>query len=188
MVTLHLSRDTIAEADGTSRVTASLDRPSSADTVVTVSPAAAGSYRLSVDRELTIPAGDTRSRDRVTVFGEDNEVDAPDKQVEVSAAAANTHGIVDPDPVALTIADDDEAPAVMLDLAPASIPEDGGVSRVTARLSHPSSADTVVTITAGAGAAGGGGATTCWARTGELTIPAGETESAGRGDDRRRGQ
>ena len=43
-----------------------------------------------------------------------------------------------------TITDDDDAPTATLDLSPASISENGGESAVTARLSHPSSADTTV--------------------------------------------
>ena len=62
VVTLVLTPDVIDEAGGTSRVTARLDRPSSADTTVTVTaapvpPAVLGDYALSSNLVLTIPAG-----------------------------------------------------------------------------------------------------------------------------------
>ena len=48
---------------------------------------------------------------------------------------------------ALTLTDDDAAPAVTLTVADSLIAEDGGTTTVTARLSHPSSAATTVTVT-----------------------------------------
>ena len=56
----------------------------------------------------------------------------------------------------LTIADDDGAPAVTLALADTAINENGGATTVTAALSHPSSAETTVTVTAGLGLLHGG--------------------------------
>ena len=50
-----------------------------------------------------------------------------------------------------TIRDDDAAPSVTLALSSSSISENGGVSTVTARLSHRSSQPTTVTVTASAG-------------------------------------
>ena len=65
-VSLVLTPDTIAEGAGQSTVTARLDRPSSDETVVTVSvapesPAVAGDYTLSANPELRIAAGATTS-------------------------------------------------------------------------------------------------------------------------------
>ena len=51
----------------------------------------------------------------------------------------------------LTLEDDDAAPGVTLSASPASIAENGGESTVTAKLSHPSSAATTVTVTAVSG-------------------------------------
>ena len=84
-----------------------------------------------------------------------------------------------PDPVTLAIRDDEAAPAAALVLAPEAIDEDGGVSRVTARLDRPSGADTVVTIMATPVPAAEADDYRLSANT-ALTIPAGAAESDGR--------
>ena len=110
VVTLALSPDTIAEAGGMSVVTASLDRPSSNATTVTVSvPAdAIGAVELSTNAVLTIAAGETESTGVVTLTALDNDDDAPNRMVAIGATASNTQGITGPDPETLTITDDDE--------------------------------------------------------------------------------
>ena len=100
-VTLELDTASIDENGGVSAVTARLDRPSSEATTVTVSaspvsPAVAGDYALSSNRELTIPAGETASAGTVTITAVDNAADAPDKTVTVSATATNAQGIAGP--------------------------------------------------------------------------------------------
>ena len=151
-MTLVLTPDSIDENGGTSTVTARLDRPSSEATTVTVSvapdsPAVAGDYTLSANRELTIAAGATASTGTVTITAVDNTVDVPDKRVTVSAVAENAQGVTAPQAVTLTITNDDAA-AVALHLSPDSISEAGGVSTVTASLSHSSSEATTVTVSA----------------------------------------
>ena len=157
-----------------STVTASLSHPSSEATTVTVSaaavsPAVTGDFTLSGNRVLTIPAGQTRSTGTVTVTANDNNVDAPDKNVTVSAAAANTQGIAgDPPDLTLMIRDDEATPKVTLVLGASSIDEDAGSTTVKATIPYPSSHETVVTITAAPGD---------FTVSGTLTIPAGQTES-----------
>ena len=184
-VTLALSATSIAEDGGVSTVTATLDRPSSEATTVTVAAAevattgaVAGDFNLSSARTLTIAAGVTTSTGTVTVTAVDNTTDAPNKQVRVSGTAANSQGATSPSDVTLTIPDDDAAPGVALVLAPASISETGGVSTVTATLSGPSSEATTVTVTAAAvGPAVAGDFALSNATT--LTIAAGDTTSTG---------
>ena len=111
-VTLVVEPAAIGEKGGVSHVTARLDRPSSEDTTVTVSitpqaPAAAGDYTVSGNRVLTIPAGETESTDALTIAAVDNDVDAPDKEVTVSAEAVNALGVTAPQAVTLTIEGDD---------------------------------------------------------------------------------
>ena len=97
-VTLALTPDTLSEASGeSSTVTASLDRLSSAETTVTVtvtpvSPAVAGDYTLSTNRELTIPTGAMDSVGLVTITPVNDQVDQPNKRVTVSATATNAQG------------------------------------------------------------------------------------------------
>ena len=182
-VTLVLSSNSITEVNQQSTVTARLDHPSSEETTVTVSvapvsPAVAGDYTLSMNRALTIPAGRTTSTGTVTVTSVNNTVDAPHKTVTVSATATNSLGVTDPDDVTLTIRDNDATPTVTLVLTPASIPEAGGTSTVTATLNHPSSEATTVTVSASPVSPAVAGDYTLSGNL-DLTIAAGATTSTG---------
>ena len=180
-VTLLLSAASITEEGGVSTVTATLSNISSAETVVTVSavalaPALAGDFTLS-GTMLTIAAGATDSTGAVTITANGNTVDAPDKTVTVSGAAANGAGVTNPSSKTLTITDNEDAPSVTLLLSAASITEEGGVSTVTATLSNASSAETVVTLSALALAPALAGDFTLSGTM--LTIAAGATVSSG---------
>ena len=181
VVTLALSLTSISEADGTSMVTANLDHPSSEATTVTVtteavSPAVQGDFSQS-GTMLTIEAGETESTGQVTVTAVNNDVDAPDKVIEVSGVAANPQGTTGPAVVMLTIEDDDAMPTVMLALSLAPISEAGGTSTVTVSLDHPSSEATTVTVTTEAVSPAVEGDFIQSGTT--LTIEAGETASTG---------
>ncbi len=183
-VTLILSPATIDESGAANRttVTAALSRASSTPTRVTVSaaavdPATAGDFRLS-GTTLTIAADATDSTGTVTIAARDNDVDAPDKEIAVSGAASGPAGVANPAAVTLTIADDEAAPTVELRLNDDSIREDSRTSTVTARLDHPSSAATTVTVTvAPVSPAVAGDFPLSANRT--LTIAAGATGSSG---------
>ena len=160
----------ISEDGGRTTVTASLDGLSSADVIVTVSatavePAVANDFRLSVNRELTIRAGQLQSTGTVTIEAEDNEVDAPDKTVEVTASASGGNGVAAPAAQTLTITDDDDTARLTLTLDPTSIGENGGRSTVTASIDRPSSEAVTLTVTV------------------EPTLPAVETDFELTGDD-----
>ena len=181
-VTLILTPESIGENGESSAVTATLSHTSSADTMITVS-AAAGDNAADADftlsgTTLTIASGLTTSTGTVTIAAVNNGVDAPDKEVTVAASASNTLRVNAPADLTLTIKDDDEAPTVTLHLSPKVIDEDGGVSTVTARLSHPSSVVTTVTVVA---AAVSPTAETDFALSDNktLTIAAGATTSTG---------
>ena len=181
-VTLVLSPSSISEDGGESTVTAMLSGASSEATTITVSatavsPALGGDFELSTNTELTIVAGETESAGTVTITAVDNDVDGPDKEVTVSAVAANDQGVDGPEAVTLTISDDEGAPTVTLVLSPASITEDGGESTVTATLSGASGEDTTITVTAAAVTPAVSGDFTQSGTT--LTIAAGETASTG---------
>ena len=152
-VTLILTSDSIGEDGGSSTVTATLDQTSSKTTTITVSatavePAVAADFTLSANTTLSIAAGATASTGAVTIGAVNNGVDAPDKTVTVSASATNTQGVNMPADKTLTLEDDEEAPTATLILTPDSIGENGGSSTVTAELSHPSSEDTTITVSA----------------------------------------
>ena len=183
-VTLILSPASVRESDDgasghVSTVTASLSHPSSEATTVTVSaaavsPAVAGDFALSGNKVLTIPARETRSTGTVTVTANDNNVDAADKAVTVSATVVNGklpapgYELGTPADETLTIRDGEETPKVALVLGTDTIGENAGTTTVTATIPHPSSHETVVTITP---------APDDFTVDGTLTIPAGSTRA-----------
>ena len=176
-VHLTLSPYWLSENGGTSTVTATLHRHSSADTTVTVSTSPADAVRLSANRVLTIPAGQTVSAGAVTITGVDDGDQTGDVDVTISATAANPSslGVVEPEPVELTIADDETAPVVTLSLSPAEIVEIDGRTFVTAMLDNRSVADTVVTVSATPAEV------VEEIEENTLTIPAGQSASIGAG-------
>ena len=150
--TLSLTAGTIDENNDTARVSVALSHPSSEATTVMVSAAGsnpkAAAFTLS-GAVLTVPAGDTAGTSMAVLTATDNDVDAPDQTVTVSATAQNSQGIAgNPDDVTLIVTDDENAPTVTLALTPSPIGEDGDSTMVTAALSHPSSEATTVTVTA----------------------------------------
>ena len=152
VVTLALSEGSISEDGGVATVTATLDKAASQGTTVTVSASpGAGTDFMQTGTKLTIAAGSTASTGVVTITATDDDTDAPDKEVAVSATVVGGDGAVAPDDVTLTLADDEAAPGVALSLSAASIAENGGETTVTAALAHPSSAATTVTVTAATG-------------------------------------
>ena len=180
LVTLVLSASSIDEsgASNVATVTAHLSAEASTATTIAVAAtagtnAAAADFMLSSTRTLTVAAGATTSTGTVTLTAVDNATDAPNKQVTVSGTVTGGDGAANPAPVTLTITDDDAAPEVTLALSTTAVTEAGGQATVSATLSHPSSAATTVTVTAGATAytvASGAGAT--------IVIAAGDTANA----------
>ena len=182
-LSLVLSPSSVGENGGVSTVTATLAPASSAAVTVTVSaapvsPAVAGDFDLSTNRELTIAAGSTTSSGTVTLTAVDNSVDAPDKTVTVSATVTGGNGVSAPASVTLTITDDEGAPALSLVLSPSSISENGGVSAVTATLGTASSEAVTVTVSAAPVSPAVAGDFELSANP-ELTIAAGSTTSSG---------
>ncbi len=189
-VTLVLTPGTINESGNgnASTVTATLTGKSSAAVTLTVAAAAgahtvAGDFTLSANKTLMIAAGATTSTGTVTITAVDNDVDAPNKSVTVSATASaigGVSGVAKPDSQILTITDDDDvAPTVTLMLAPTTINEsgNGNASTVTATLTGKSSAAVTLTVAAAAGAHTVAGDFTLSGTT--LTIAAGATTSTG---------
>ena len=159
--TLVLTPSSVAEAGGVATVTATLNRASTAAATLTVAAAAganagAGDFTLGAADTLTFAAGATASTGTVTVTAVADTTDSPDKSVTVSATVSDSRApelrVLAPGAVTLAIADDDDAPTVVLSVAPSSIAEAGGEATVSAALSHPSSEPTTVTVVAVAGA------------------------------------
>ena len=145
MVTLTPNPASISENGAVSTVTASLSRPSSAATTITVRPVASA-YTVAADSTITIAAGDTiNASDTVVITAVDNTRDEPNRIVTLSAMSRNAQGAGSVTGT-VTLTDDDAAPNVTMVVSPASISENGGVSTVTVRLSHTSSAATTITV------------------------------------------
>ena len=113
-VALALSPTSVGEAGGASTVTATLSAVSSAAVTLTVGAAAgtgavAADFSLSTAKTLTIAAGATTSTGTVTVTAADNDVDAANKSVTVSATVTGGNGVAAPSDVTLTLTDDDTA-------------------------------------------------------------------------------
>ena len=152
-VTVRPSTLRISENGGTADLSATSSHPSSAVTKVTISVARssrapAGDYLLSRNRVLTIAAGATTSTGTVTVAAVDNDRDEPDRWVVLRGTPQNSQGTSQYAGLSLAIDDDEAAPAVTLAVADGAVDEDGGTTTVTATLSHASSEDTTITVTA----------------------------------------
>ena len=171
-VTLALSSSSISENGGTTVATASLSGPSIKATTVTLT-AAPGDWTADGGGRLTIQAGATGSDGSVTLTAVNDDMDAPDKALMVTATAANTQGVNQPAGVALAITDDEAAPTPTLSLSSDTIGEDGGTATVSVQLDHASSEATTVTVTA----AGADPKAAQFTLTGAvLTVPAGLTQ------------
>ena len=134
---LELTHTSISEDGGVSTVTATLDRPSSAVTTITVShapvsPTSSSDFTRS-GSTLTIAPGDTASTGTVTITGRNNNTHQPiSRAVVVIGSAANSQGVRRPDNRLLTIVEDDVASTkVTLSVSPASVSEGGGAGTVT---------------------------------------------------------
>ena len=160
-VTLLLTPALISENAGVSTVMATLNRVSSAPTMITIlaspaPPATTSDYTLSTNRTLTIAAGATGSTGVVTITGVDNSADAPDKTVTVRGSATNPQGMTGPKDVTLTILDDDEAALrITLTAKPSSVMESalGTPMTVTAAMNAVRTEVTPVTLSVDSGTA-----------------------------------
>ena len=116
-VTLQLMPTSISENGGSATVTARLSHTSGETTTVTVSatavtPAVSGDFTLSMNKTLTIGAGQDASTGTVTITANNNGVDAPNKTVMVMGTASNSEGVTGPSDETLTITDDDATPVI----------------------------------------------------------------------------
>ena len=150
-VTLVLRPSSIGENSGVSTISATLSGASSVETSVTVSveavsPAISGDFTLSANRTLRIAAGQRTSTGTVTITANNNDVDAPDKTVRVSATASTTE-VSEPTDVELTITDDDDR-GVEVSKAVLNVPEEGSETYTMVLTSEPT--DNVTVTVAGA--------------------------------------
>ena len=151
---LVLDPPAISEAGGRSTVTALLSHASSEPSVLEVQAVAKtpGTNFNRSGSTLTFAAGQTESAGAVTITAvDDSRFHLAPRTVEVRAS--NRSGPASsPEPVTLTIEEDDQAPpivnALRLVLTPPRIAENGGQSVVSARLDTPLSDVTTIRVAA----------------------------------------
>ena len=107
--TLSVVSSSISEDGGSTMVSATLSRPSSEPTMVTVT-AVANVYTVGADATIAIAAGQTaNTADSATINAVNNDVDAANTMTTVTGTMANTQGTGTVTGAALTITDDDTA-------------------------------------------------------------------------------
>ncbi len=170
-VTLALSPTAIGESGTANRstVTASLSSVSSDAVTLMVSaapvtPAVAGDFALSADKTLTIAAGSRSSTGVVTVTAVDNDVDAANRTVTVSATVMGGHGVAAPADVSLTIRDDDKRDLVISEKSLTVVEADDALTTNTVEnqatytvklASEPTGGSVTVSLTSGAASVAG---------------------------------
>ena len=179
---LTVNPSTLATETDSSAVTATLDRPSSEPTTVTVTPVA-GAYTVGggTDAFIVIAAGSTSvAGDAAAITGVDDTIHqgTAHRMATVTAELTNPQGVGTVAGATLTLTDDESLPTVTLAVTPTAVTEAAGVARVTATLSGPSSQPTTLTVAAAAGTGAVAGDFTLSTAT-VLTIAAGTTTSTG---------
>ncbi len=155
-VTLSVNNATIAEAAGTSTITATLCAKSSQTTTVNLSTSGTGTsvtdYSLS-STSISISAGSLTGTATITSVQDTKDEDDETVIVDISSVTNGTEAGTQQQTV--TITDDDEAPMVTLSVSPASIAENDTpeTSTITATLSAVSAKTVTVTIAATSAAA-----------------------------------
>ena len=178
----------------TSKAIARLSEPLSDDVTVTIDvdeshvnhTATADEYTLSANRTLTITAGQMLSTGEVTLAATNDEYYGPLTHRRVVLDIASVTGI-DRNRVhkhsSWSIFEDEALPRVTLEVAPASISENGGQSTVTARLNtkvaNKDKVPQAVEVTISAAPVGRTTSGDFTQNGTVLTIPAGEKASTG---------
>ena len=148
-LTLSLTDDSISENGGSTAVTASVSpRTVDAFTVsfaaTPTAPATAADYGLT--GSLSFAALSATPTGTVTITANNNRVDRPDKSVSVTATSSQSYFRAT-EAVALTIGDEDAAPAPVLQVGDASISENAGVATVTVTTGDGSTFPDAMTVT-----------------------------------------
>ena len=128
-VTLTLDPASISENAETSTITASVSSASDTAFTVTVSaepddPAVDTDFTLSAaNKVLSFAANATESTGALTITAVDNDVDTPDKTIQVKGKVPGGVPVRAPSDATLTITDDDAAPELTLEVSPGEIAE-----------------------------------------------------------------
>ena len=160
-VSLVLTPASISEDGGVSTVTATITQGVADAFEVSVtaepkSPAVEADFTLSENTVLSFAANATTSSGTVTITATNNDVDAADKTIIVRGGLPSEIRPRAPQPVDLTIADEDDAPVLSLAVDPAAIAEDGGTANVVVSTGDTTFAENQTITLAFAGSAAKG--------------------------------
>ena len=151
-VTLTVASSAIPENGGSTTVSATLTRASSAATTVAVT-AVSGSYTVGsgTGATIVIAAGSTTSTDTATIAAVDNDVDAADSDVRVTGTAANGQAAANSETMtvtgaSLTITDDDTAGFAVASSSRLRTTESGGTAAFTVKLATEPTGDVVLGV------------------------------------------
>ena len=187
-VTLSVDVDEVGEGAGATTVTVtgtlSGDAPAGAtamtlsvDTGAGDTGAVSGTDFTAVeDFQLTISAGQTSATATFTLTPIEDRIDEPAETLTLSGAPADT-GVGVAGAVTLDIADNDDAPALVLSVDPAAIAEAGGTSTVTVTTGTGSTYAASQTVTLALTGTATGGSDYTIAQT-SLVLPAGTGTTA----------
>ena len=157
-VTLSVAPSTLAEAGGTTTVTATLSAVSTRQVTVTLGvsgtatpgtdytapPTVGQPISPTPPPTIIIPAGSLTGTLVLTAV--QDTVDEPDETIVVDIASVTNGTEVGAQQATATITDDDAAPTVTLGVAPTTLVEAGGTSTLTATLSALSALPVTVTL------------------------------------------
>ena len=133
-------------------------------------------YEPVADFSLTIPANETSATATFTLAPLEDRIDEADETV-IMTGTSNSVGVGVPETVEITIADNDDAPVLALEVEPATIAENGGTATVTVSTGTGSTfADEQAITLSVAGTATTGADYTISSQT--LTLPAGAATEA----------
>ncbi|MCY4283699.1 MAG: hypothetical protein OXE03_12420, partial [Gammaproteobacteria bacterium] len=148
-VALSLSPATIDESGKTNISTVTATLSGAISEALTLTVAAGAGVTLSANKVLAIAAGQTASTGTVMLTAIDNDIDAADLKVTISATVTGASGIAAPAAQTLTVTDDDTA---TLSIADATAAE-GSTATFKVTLSTPSAQAVTVTATTSEGTA-----------------------------------
>jgi hypothetical protein len=174
VVSLSVGNTSIAEAAGTTTVTATLDAVSGRD--VTVNLAKSGTATdvtdYSLNSSITIPAGSSSASINLTAV--QDAMDENDETVIIDMASVTNGTENGTQQQTVTITDDDPSPTVTLTAGATTIAETGGSTTVTATLSAASSKNVTVNLAL----SGTATTTTDYTLATAISIPAGSTSAS----------
>ncbi len=146
-VTLSVAPETLAEAAGTTTVTATLSAASSQDVTVVLGFGGTATNVTDYTRsgsQIVITAGNTSGS--ITLTAVQDTRDQANETIVVDITEVTNGTESGSQQVTATITDDDAQPTVALDISAAMLAEAGGTSTVTATLSAASSFDVTVEL------------------------------------------